>query len=151
MSHCKTCQLVARRDTNEAPLWDSILRTDYWDVVHNYQTTLPGWLVLVTRRHIATLAEMTPEESAELGPLIQKTSAALTQITDCAKTYAIQFAEHPEHPHVHFHIIPRMHDIPADRKSTNIFNYSPVLNGEEGLSDAEMNEISEKVRGFLLN
>ena len=40
---CKTCELTARRDRGEAPLWDNILRTPLWDVVHNYETSLPGW------------------------------------------------------------------------------------------------------------
>lgn len=148
MTPCKTCELVARRDTGTAPLWDNIYRTDYWDIVHNYQTTLPGWLVLVTRRHIAALDEMTEAESAELGPLIQKTSHALKEVVGCVKTYALQFAEHPEHPHVHFHIIPRMTDIPADKKSTNIFNYAPQSETDK-LSQDVMNEIASKIQPFV--
>jgi diadenosine tetraphosphate (Ap4A) HIT family hydrolase len=36
----------------------------------------------------------------------------------------VQFAEHAEHPHVHFHIIPRMADLPDDHRSTGIFSVS---------------------------
>ncbi len=42
---CMTCELVARRDRGEAPLWDNIYRTAHWDLVHSYNTALPGWLV----------------------------------------------------------------------------------------------------------
>jgi hypothetical protein len=50
-----TCELIARQDAGIAPPWDAILRTDYWDIVHAYNTSLPGWLVLVLRRHAALL------------------------------------------------------------------------------------------------
>ena len=114
MQGCKTCELTARRDRGDAPLWDNILRTSLWDVVHSYETSLPGWLVLVLRRHIAALDELTEGEAAELGALLRKTSKALKEVMGCEKTYIIQFAEHPGHPHVHFHIVPRMAVCPLD-------------------------------------
>lgn len=149
MTNCKTCELVAQRDAGEAPSWDNIHRTDHWDVVHNYNTTLPGWLVLVTRRHIASIAEMTAGESAELGPLIQKTSAALKEAVACEKTYVIQFAEAADHPHVHFHIVPRMADMPKEKRAGRVFAYKPE-EGEEGVSEIEMNRIGEIVQSFMI-
>ena len=108
MQNCKTYELISRRDANIAPLWDRIYRTQFWDVVHNYQTSLPGWLVLVVRRHIGSIDELTHEEAVELGILLRQVSLALKETTGCVKTYVIQFAEMAEHQHVHFHIIPRM-------------------------------------------
>jgi diadenosine tetraphosphate (Ap4A) HIT family hydrolase len=145
MTACKTCELVARRDTGAAPLWDSILRTELWDVVHCYETSLPGWLVLVLRRHIGSLDELTDAEAVELGRLIRQVSRALREATGCLKTYVLQFAESPEHPHVHFHIIPRMADLPAERKSTRIFGYLGVPEAER-VSEAAMNSLAVKVR-----
>jgi len=77
MMPCKTCELIARRDAGLAPLWDSIHRTTYWDVAHSYDTALPGWLVLVARRHITAVDELTEAEATELGRLIRRTSVAL--------------------------------------------------------------------------
>ncbi len=110
MQHCKTCELVARRDTGAALLWDCIHRTRFWDVAHSYNTALPGWLVLVLRRHIEAVDELTEDEAAELGALLHSVSLALKEITGCLKTYIIQFAEMTEHPHIHFYVIPRMAD-----------------------------------------
>jgi hypothetical protein len=56
------CDLIARHDRGEAPTWDSILRTDHWNVVHAYDTSLPGWLVLVALRHVESIAALTEEE-----------------------------------------------------------------------------------------
>jgi diadenosine tetraphosphate (Ap4A) HIT family hydrolase len=145
---CYTCELVTRRDSGEAPLWDNIYRTPYWDVVHSFNTALPGWLVLVARRHIESIAELTEDEAAELGVLLRRVSTAVQEVTGCVKTYAIQFAEHPEHPHVHFHVIPRMADQPDERRSTKIFGYLGVSE-EERVSEDEMNKIAKDARRIL--
>ncbi len=148
MKICKTCELVARRDAGLAPLWDCIYQTPCWDVAHGFDSALPGWLVLVARRHIAAVDELTAAEAAELGPLIRRTSAALREVTGCIKTYVVQFAESPDHPHVHFHIIPRMANQPEDRKSVHIFEYLGVAESER-VSEDQMNAIAASVRSFL--
>ena len=145
---CATCQLTRRRDRGEAPLWDSILRTEFWDLVHSYNTSLPGWLVLVARRHMEAIDELTDEEAAELGLLLRRASAALRAITGCAKTYVIQFAEAAEHPHVHFHVVPRMADQPEERRSVGIFGYLGVPE-EERVGEKAMNEIAIRVRQIV--
>jgi len=148
MTSCHTCELTMRRDAGNAPLWDSIERTDYWDVVHSYNTALVGWLVLVARRHISAIDELSEAEAAELGSLIRRVSLALKEVTGCTKTYVVQFAEHPDHPHVHFHIVPRMADQPEDRRGPNVFKYLNV-GDEERVSEDEMNRIAVEIRRSL--
>jgi diadenosine tetraphosphate (Ap4A) HIT family hydrolase len=148
MKTCKTCELIANRNAGTAPLWDCIHRTPLWDVVHSYNTALPGWLVLVVRRHITAVDELTDAEAIELGQLIQRSSAALKEVTGCEKTYVIQFAEQAEHPHVHFHIIPRMADQPKERNGTLIFGYLGVPD-QERVSEDVMNTIAVKVQRIL--
>ena len=65
---CKTCALTARRRLGKAPLWDSIYQTEFWDVAHAFNTSLPGWLVLVLQRHIESLDELTEQEPLNWGP-----------------------------------------------------------------------------------
>jgi diadenosine tetraphosphate (Ap4A) HIT family hydrolase len=148
VSACKTCELIARRDAGADPPWDCIHRTSLWDVAHSYDTTLPGWLVLVVRRHITSVDELTEAEAAELGRLIRHVPRAFKEVTGCLKTYLIQFAERADHPHVHFHIIPRMADLPEDRRGTGIFEYLGVPEGDR-VTEEEMNSIAEKVREKL--
>ncbi|MDZ4719641.1 MAG: HIT family protein [Roseiflexaceae bacterium] len=130
-------------------MWDNIYRTAYWDVVHSYNTALPGWLVLVARRHIEAVAQLSQAESIELGLLISATSQALEQVTYCIKTYVIQFAEAAEHPHVHVHIVPRMADQPDQRRGPKIFGYLNVAESER-VPDDEMDRIAMQVRAMLL-
>lgn len=148
MSECMTCTLLAERDLGQRPLWDSIYRTAYWDVVHSYNTALPGWLVLVVRRHIEAVAELTRDEAAEFGVLIRVVSQALAQVTQCVKTYVIQFAEAAEHPHVHVHIVPRMADQPEARRGPQVFGYLGVPE-DQRISPAQMNHIAAGIRSFL--
>jgi diadenosine tetraphosphate (Ap4A) HIT family hydrolase len=150
MKRCKTCELVNRRDAGEAPLWDNIHRTPFWDLVHSYNTALPGWLVLVARRHIEAIDELTDDEAIELGRLIRQASIALREVSGCIKTYVVQFAEQEDHPHVHFHIVPRMANQPKDRRSVRVFEYLGVPE-EERVPEETMNEISARIRGILLS
>lgn len=148
MNDCFTCELTAQRDKGQAPLWDSIFRTPYWDVVHSYNTGLPGWLVLVARRHIAAIDEMSEVEAAELGNLLRCVSMSLKQVTGCLKTYVMQFAEHPQHPHVHFHVVPRMQDQPDTRRGPKIMEYLKVAK-DERVDEATMNALGEQIHQAL--
>lgn len=148
MTECLTCALVARRDAGTAPVWDSIVRTQYWDVVHSYNTSLLGWIVLVIRRHIEAVDEMTEDEAVELGKLMRHVSIILKTETGCTKTYVVQFAEAKEHPHVHFHIIPRMPDQPDEYKGPGIFKRLGVPEAER-VDEAAMTALSLRVRQKL--
>jgi diadenosine tetraphosphate (Ap4A) HIT family hydrolase len=140
--------MISRRDAQQAPLWDSIYRTPFWDLVHSYNSSLPGWLVLVSRRHITAVDEMTTAEAAELGLQLREVSIALKEVTGCVKTYVVQFAEAAEHPHVHFHIVPRMADLPDDRRGPKVFADLGVP-VDERVSEAVMNDIAARVRELL--
>ena len=149
MTGCRTCELAARRDSGEASPWELITRTRSWDVAHAYNTAIEGWLVLVARRHITALADMTDDEARELGPLIRAVSSALRDGVGCVKTYVAQFAEDPRHPHVHVHVIPRQADQPAELTGPRIFSQ---LGGPEErcVPEDRMNEIATAIRGPLL-
>lgn len=97
------------------------MRTPGWDLAHAYNSTLEGWLVLVARRHIAAVADLTDDEAAELGPLLKRVSAALHQTTGSEKTYVMQFAESPDHPHVHIHVVARRADHPHEARGPGVF------------------------------
>ncbi|MBI5566126.1 MAG: HIT family protein [Chloroflexi bacterium] len=147
--HCRTCELIARRDTGTAPMWDNILRTPFWDVVHSYNTSLPGWLVLVARRHIEAIDALTEDEAVELGQLLRRVSIALREVTGCVKTYVIQFAEQAEHPHVHFHLVPRMADQPEDRRGGQVFGYLGVAE-KDRVPEETLTALAAQIQSILL-
>lgn len=141
MTTCKSCQLIRRRDSGAAPPWDSIYRSDYWDLAHAYNTSYLGWMVLIARRHIEALDEMTSAEAADLGSLLRDVSLALKHTTGCQKTYIMQFAESSEHPHAHFHIVPRMPDQAPEDLAYRIIRRLGVPLSER-CDSAEMNQLA---------
>jgi diadenosine tetraphosphate (Ap4A) HIT family hydrolase len=62
---------------------------------------------VIPRRHVLALDELTPEESADLGPLLSDLTAALREVVHCQKTYVALFSEAEGFTHLHFHLIPR--------------------------------------------
>ncbi len=148
MKECMSCALMQKRDAGEAPPWDSIYRSEYWDAAHAYNTSYLGWLVLVARRHIESLDELTPAEAADLGALLRELSLALKKHTGCLKTYIMQFAESDEHPHVHFHIVPRMPEQAPDDIAYRVMRHLglPV---SERCSEDDMNALALAIRAEL--
>ena len=148
-SLCVSCDLVARRDRGEAPDWDCILRTAYWDVVHCNDTSLLGWMVLVLRRHVEAVAELTGDEATECGALQRQVSVALAGAVRCRKTYIAQFAESAEHPHVHYHVIPRMSDMPDEARGPGVFQRYLGVGEANRVPEAQMNALAQSVRESL--
>ncbi len=148
MTTCKSCQLIRQRDRNAAPPWDSIYRSGNWDLAHAYNTSYLGWLVLIARRHIEALDEMTPAEATELGALLRVVSLALKQQTGCQKTYIMQFAESAEHPHAHFHIVPRWADQAPEDLAYRVMRRLGVPLSER-CGEAEMNQLALAIRQQL--
>lgn len=112
------------------PLCEYIYENEHWRVAHAFNTSLPGWLVVISMRHVASFAELSDAEALSFGPLLHRVSKTLKEVMGAVKTYTVLFAEHPEHPHVHFHVVPRAADMPDDSKGTGVFKYLGVPEAE---------------------
>jgi diadenosine tetraphosphate (Ap4A) HIT family hydrolase len=116
---CYSCRQEAALDT-AAPS-ERIHVDDLWRAAHAFDSALPGWLVVVPRRHVTAIADLTPDEAATLGPLLWRLSRALRDALGCAKTYVAQFAEKEGFGHVHFHLVPRGPDLPPEHRGPKVF------------------------------
>lgn len=105
------------------------MHTDHWRVAHAFNSTLPGWLVVVPTRHVLAFSDLTAEAADELGGLVRRMSIALEQVTGCVKTYLMQFSEAEGFSHLHLHLVPRMPDHPDDAKGPAVFS---LMAAEEG-------------------
>ena len=94
-----------------------------WRVAHAFGTSLPGWLVMVPRRHVIALDELTAEEAADLGPLLRALTAAMRAVLGCSKTYVALFAEAEGFEHVHFHVVPRSPDMDPGLRGPRVFGH----------------------------
>jgi diadenosine tetraphosphate (Ap4A) HIT family hydrolase len=95
---CLSCAFERRPD---APPRERIYLGAHWRVAHAFGTAQPGWLVVLPRRHVLALDELSHAEAAALGPALRAVSAALREVTGCAKTYVALFAEAEGFGHVH--------------------------------------------------
>ncbi len=68
-----------------------------------------GFIAL--KRHCEHLGELSPEEVAALGPVIQRTARALDQALHPVRVHFGLYAEGVHH--LHLHVLPRMPDLPA--------------------------------------
>lgn len=109
-------------------------------MAHAIGCALPGWVVVLPARHVLSLAELTPEEAAGLGPLLTAASRAVVEVTGCAKVYLALFAEREEFQHLHVHLVPRQPDLPHELRGPRVFDYLRRPESE-WVSSAEMDRI----------
>lgn len=105
---CMACDVLEGR--LEAP-GGTIFREGGWVLDHSLSPcALRGWLILKPERHVEHVAELTPEESASVGSLIQRASRALMAALDAERVYVMSMGEVVRH--VHFYLVPRYADMP---------------------------------------
>jgi diadenosine tetraphosphate (Ap4A) HIT family hydrolase len=145
---CYSCERNAV-PSERLPAREAVYDDGHWRVAHAFSSSLAGWMVIVARRHILSLSEMTRDEAAALGPLIQRLSSALEAATGSAKCYVIFLAEAPGFSHVHIHVAPRLTDAPVNRVGIRAIEY---LGGPESewVTPTQMDRISTGVRELML-
>jgi diadenosine tetraphosphate (Ap4A) HIT family hydrolase len=130
------------------PPRDDVVHTDHWRVAHAFNSTLPGWLVLLPTRHVTAFTKLTPEAAGELGGLVSRLSTALETVTGCVKTYLMQFSEAEGFSHLHLHLVPRMADHPEDARGPMVFAYM-TDDQAQWLPTTERDTIALSVRAAL--
>src|SRR3954469_22444221 len=130
------------------PPREDVVHTDHWRVAHAFNSTLPGWLVLLPTRHVTAFPQLTPAAADELGGLVRRLSVALESVTGCVKTYLMQFSEAEGVSHLHLHLVPRSPDLPVEVRGPRIFAY---LGGdaEDCLPEEERDRLALALRAAL--
>jgi diadenosine tetraphosphate (Ap4A) HIT family hydrolase len=71
-----------------------------------------GYLFVETRRHVAALGDLEPEEAAAVGRAATRTARALEAATGAEHVYAAVIGHHS--PHFHAHVIARHPGTPRE-------------------------------------
>ena len=79
----------------------------------------PGELIVKTRRHCESLAQLTREEATALGPLLRAAVGALERTVVSERIYAVSFNERIRH--VHFLLLPRTATMPRGHVISDIY------------------------------
>ncbi|OZM74324.1 HIT family protein [Amycolatopsis antarctica] len=143
---CYTCGRNARFDS--LPPRERVAADEHWRAAHAFDTALPGWLVLAPRRHVTTIANLSSGEAAALGGWQVRLSRALREVTGCAKTYVVQFAEQPGYAHVHFHLVPVAAELPPERRGPGIFALLGAAPADR-VGEARMDELAISLQDVL--
>jgi len=115
---CVACQ--ANRG-EIVPPGGALYEDGLWRLEHTFEPfPMVGWLVLKPLRHVESLADLTPDEAAALGPLLRRITAAMTETLAPARVYSVLLAEAVAH--VHIHLIPRAPDLPKEYRGPRVFD-----------------------------
>ena len=138
---CFTCQsLSGEKRISPGP---AIHEGNFWLVEHAYPCQLKGWLVLVLKRHVEALHELSQEEFRELANLQHKLARLLHDELDCEKEYSICLAETEHFHHIHFHLVPKPKNLPDELKATRIF---AMLQEKDAISPDEIRKLCRRLR-----
>jgi diadenosine tetraphosphate (Ap4A) HIT family hydrolase len=142
------CYPCDQQATGSLPPREDVVHTGHWRVAHAFNSTLPGWLVLVPTRHVTSFSELTPEAADELGGLVRRVGIALDEVTGCVKTYLMQFSEAEGFAHLHLHLVPRLRDQAEDTLGPRVFAYL-TDDRAQWLSETERDAIALRLRRAL--
>ena len=146
MMDCYSCAREAEFD--RLPPRERIAADELWRIAHAIGTAVPGWLVLLPRRHVTSIAALSDAEASSLGTWQVRISRALHVVMGCQKTYVAQFAEAERFAHVHFHIVPRPRDLPAALRGPKVFG-ALGSDGRTIVTEQEMDGIAARLARAL--
>jgi diadenosine tetraphosphate (Ap4A) HIT family hydrolase len=147
VTDCYACQHNLQQPS-VLPSRERVYDDGLWRVAHAFTAALPGWMVVVPRRHITSMAELTAEEAIVLGPLLAALSRGLERTLGARKAYVAFFAEAEGFAHLHLHVVPRLADLPDDRRGPRVFGYLEQP-ADQWVSPEEMDQLAEQLRPLL--
>lgn len=143
---CYNCDRIA--DPSSLAPWEQVHVEGLWRVALAFDSSMPGWLVVVPQRHVEGLHEVSSEDAAVLGSLLHRLSVALVEVTGCVKTYVMLFAEAEGFAHLHVHLVPRPADLPAEHRGPRVFAYLGAAPDQQ-VSTEERNELTAALAAVL--
>jgi diadenosine tetraphosphate (Ap4A) HIT family hydrolase len=142
---CYPCEREAEFD--QLPPRERIGYDERWRVVHATGSGLLGWLVLVPRRHVMELADLTDDEAGALGIWQVKLARALSEELGVTKTYIAEFGEAAGF-HLHFHVVARPLDLDVTMRGPGIFGFLGRT-GEQAIGAQEGDDLAERLAARL--
>jgi diadenosine tetraphosphate (Ap4A) HIT family hydrolase len=113
---CAVCASLTGPD--RAP---ALFENDLWHVRHSgFPYGVPGWMLLITRRHVPGPAFFDDREAQSFGPTMRHLHRVLLEVTGALRIYIAAMGE--SSPHFHCHLVPRYASMPRDAKAWGVFD-----------------------------
>jgi len=119
-----------------------------WVVDHAYPTYLKGWLVIVLKRHVEALHDLTREEFQELGDIQYRLAQVMGSRASIEKEYMMCFSEAEHFHHIHIHFVAKPVDLPQEVKGPRIFSYLNV-DQQSAVPPDEIKILCEELKAVL--
>ena len=101
---CLACDLAAGREPLPGGL---IAETTHWRVENCVGPLGVGTLLVKPKRHVTRVADLTVEESEELGPLLRRSVIVIERLVESHQTYVCLWSHAGGEPvHIHFVVQP---------------------------------------------
>lgn len=109
---------------------------------------VPGWMMLITRRHIPGPASFDDREALSFGPTLRHLQRVLLEVTGALRIYTAAMGE--SSPHFHAHMVPRYAVMPKHAKAWAVFDLQrAAAAGEFAVDLAETARIAASYAGAL--
>jgi diadenosine tetraphosphate (Ap4A) HIT family hydrolase len=101
---------------------------------------VPGWMMMVSRRHVAGPAHFSDEEARSFGPSLRHFERVLEEVTGALRIYTAAMGE--SSPHFHAHMVPRTPTMPKNATGWGVFDLERAARaGEHQVDDAEVRRV----------
>jgi diadenosine tetraphosphate (Ap4A) HIT family hydrolase len=128
---------------------EPIFEDDLWHVRHaSAPFGIAGWMMLISRRHVAGPAHFNDREAESFGPALRMFERVLEDVTGALRIYTAAMGE--SSPHFHAHMVPRYATMPKNAKAWGVFDLERAAKaGEISVDPAEVSRVSEAYRSAL--
>jgi diadenosine tetraphosphate (Ap4A) HIT family hydrolase len=149
-SHRSDCNICRKQDglktgsvLLDAPIPGGyIVESEHFLVEHApLQESSAGTVIVEARRHLLDFGDMTPAESAELGPLLHRLIPAIKAATGVERVYYLAVMERA--PHFHLWLVPRKDA--GELRGAAYLAQQPPLTASYGEAEA----MSQKIRAGI--
>jgi diadenosine tetraphosphate (Ap4A) HIT family hydrolase len=134
---CGICTSVRGPEAKRA-----LFENELWYVRHmDPPYGVPGWMMLISQRHVAGPAHFDAREAASFGPTLRHLERVLERVTGALRIYTAALGE--SYPHLHAHMVPRYAEMPRDAKAFGVFDLLRAAGaGELRVDEAEIARLS---------
>lgn len=142
VASCGVCDSLSGATRAEGEI---VFENDLWHVRHGGAPYgVPGWMMLITQRHVGGPAHFDDREAASFGPTLRHLQRVLERVTGALRIYMAAMGE--SHPHFHAHMVPRSASMPKDAKAWGVFDLQRAAGAGEITVD--LDEVRRLTRAY---
>ena len=144
---CLACDLTKGRQDLPG---GRIHATEHWAVEHCIGPFGVGALIVKPLRHCLHVADLTAEEAAELGPLLQRVTSTIETIVEPDQVYVCLWSHAGWTPgHIHFVLQPSWDGLSQEHEKPGPFLQADMLRSGEVPPRDAVEAIAERARQLL--